>query len=335
VIPAQNYNPQRSILIRGNMKAFAGIDLGGTNIKYGLADPGGRILINRSKPSHADRGRNEILKDLEECARELLEYAGHKKMKVPYIGIGSPGTVDTDKGKILGLSPNIPGWAGTGISSRLEKNLKIKVHVGNDANLMAWAEVLFGAAKGYRNVLCTTVGTGIGGGVIMNGKLVIGASYSAGEFGHIPIVKDGKKCNCGLRGCLEAYAGSDNLIAMARKEIKAAGAKSKYQGSLEDLTVRTILELFKQGDSAAYKAIAKQARYMATGFVSVIHLLNPEAIVVGGGIAEVVGADYTKLIKNALDNYAFKDALKGLKILKARLGNKAGFIGAAFQKEEI
>lgn len=317
------------------MRAFAGIDLGGTDIKYGLADQNGKILINKSKSSHADQGPDEILKHLEQCAHELLEYAGQNKMNVAYIGIGSPGTVDTDKGKILGVSPNIPDWDGTNISTRLEKNLNIKVYVGNDANMMAWAEVLFGAAKGHRNVLCTTVGTGIGGGVIMDGKLIIGSSYTAAEFGHIPIVKDGKKCNCGLHGCLEAYAGSDNLIAMARKEIKAAGSKSKYQGSLEELSVRKILDLFKQGDPGAKKAIEKQAEYMATGFASVIHLLNPEAIVIGGGIAEVCGADYIKLIKNSLNHYAFEDALKGLKVLKARLGNKAGFIGAAFQKEKI
>ncbi|MBD3217999.1 MAG: ROK family protein [candidate division Zixibacteria bacterium] len=317
------------------MKAFAGIDLGGTNIKYGLADSEGKILTSKSKPAHADKGRSEILKRLEECARELLEYAFENKLNVPYVGIGSPGTVDADRGKILGVSPNIPGWGGTNISTRLEERLKTKVYVGNDANMMAWAEVLFGAAKGYRNVLCTTVGTGIGGGVIMDGKLVIGSSYSGGEFGHIPIVKDGKRCNCGLKGCLEAYAGSDNLIAIAKREIKAAGSRSKYKGSLNELTVRKILDLFKAHDPAALKAIEKQAGYMATGFASVIHLLNPEAIVVGGGIAEVCGADYIRLIQKALKQYAFEDALKGLKVLKAKLGNKAGFIGAAFQKEEI
>jgi glucokinase len=317
------------------MKAFAGIDLGGTNIKYGLADSEGKILISKSKPAHADKGRSEILNRLEECARELLEYSSENKLKVPYIGIGSPGTVDADRGKILGVSPNIPGWGGTDISGPLVQRLKTKVYVGNDANLMAWAEVLFGAAKGYRNVLCTTVGTGIGGGVIIDGRLVIGLSYSGGEFGHIPIVKDGKKCNCGLKGCLEAYAGSDNLIAIAKREIKAAGSRSRYKGSLNELTVRKILDLFKANDHAALKAIEKQAGYMATGFASVIHLLNPEAIVVGGGISEVCGADYIRLIKKALKQYVFEDALKGLKVVKAKLGNKAGFIGAAFQKEEI
>ena len=189
------------------MKAFAGIDLGGTNIKYGLADSQGQVLVFRTVPANVPEGRTALLEQLKLCAEDLLFYSAENDYQVPYVGIGSPGVVDPENGMVVGHSPNLPEWPGTRVTDYLSNYLNIPVYLGNDANLMALAEVMFGAARGYRNVICTTIGTGIGGAVILNGKLIVGQTFSAGEFGHIPIIMDGKKCNCGF----ERLSGSVRL----------------------------------------------------------------------------------------------------------------------------
>ncbi len=320
------------------MKAYAGIDLGGTNIKYGLIDSAGKVIFSKSTPANAHQRRAEILDRLETCAKELLEYASEQNFLVSYIGIGSPGTVDNIKGKILGHSPNIPDWKGANISGHLGKRLKHPVYVGNDANLMALAETMFGAGRGHKNVFCTTVGTGIGGGVIVDGMLITGSAFSAGEFGHMPIVVDGKKCGCGLRGCVEAYASAGNLLAMARSELKKAGSKGALKQifkSQNDITIKDILNQFRKKDPLAMGVVERHVDYLAAGLAGVVHLFNPEIIIIGGGIADGGGMDYIRLIRKALKNRVIPDAMKNMKVVKARLGNKAGFIGAAIQKEEI
>jgi glucokinase len=321
------------------MKAFAGIDLGGTDIKYGLIDSAGKILHSNSTPSHARKSKAEILDRLEYCARDMLEYASTKNFSVNYLGIGSPGTVDNIKGRILGHSPNIPDWKGTDISQRLTERLNLPVYVGNDANLMAMAETMFGAGRGHKDVFCTTVGTGIGGGLIVNRKLITGSAFSAGEFGHVPIVMNGKKCHCGLKGCLEAYASAGNLLNMARNRLKKVGAKGAlfriFRANGNKISVKEILDQFKRKDTIALDVVAEHADFLATGLVAVVHLFNPEAIIIGGGIADGGGIDYIKIIKRSLEIRVISDSMKNMKIVKARLGNKAGFIGAAIQKEDI
>ncbi len=320
------------------MKAYAGIDLGGTDIKYGLADSSGGIIVYRSKPARVSKGHDILLENLKECARELLLYARENKLRVPYLGVGSPGTVDSDKGTILGLSPNIPDWKGTKLAAHLSKHLKLPVYVGNDANLMALAEVMFGGARGYKNVFCTTIGTGIGGAVIVDGKLVTGKSYSAGEFGHIPIIKDGRQCKCGQKGCLEPYASLSGLLRSARTLAGKAKKKSAFAKLIQEkksLTVKDIFYYYKANDSVAVKAVETQADYMASGLAAVVNLLNPEVVVIGGGIADAGGAGYIGLIKRLLKARVLPNAAVDLKVVRAKLGNKAGFIGAAFQREKI
>lgn len=320
------------------MKAYAGIDLGGTDIKYGLADKYGKTIIIRKAPARVGEGRDRLLENLKACAEELLKFARDHNLRISYLGVGSPGTVDSDKGRILGHSPNIPDWKGTRLAGYLAKHLKLPVYVGNDANLMALAEVLFGGARGYKNVFCTTIGTGIGGAVIIDGKLVTGKTYSAGEFGHIPIIKDGRRCKCGQRGCLEPYASVSGLLRYARALVGRTGKKSafvKFIRKKKSLTVKDIFYYFKSNDSIAVRAVETQAEYMATGLAAVVNLLNPEIVVIGGGIADAGGSAYMALIKRLLRARVLTDAAGDLKIVRAKLGNKAGFIGAAFQREKI
>jgi len=318
------------------MKAFAGIDLGGTHIKYGLVNSDGRVLAFKKIPANAEQGGREILKKLEKCGQELLDLAAKKRLSLDYIGIGSPGAVDSKRGQIQGHSPNIPGWKGTKVTSHLAKALDFPVYIGNDANLMALAEMMFGSARGYRNAIFTTVGTGIGGAVMIDGKLVLGKSFNAGEFGHVPIIKDGRRCACGLKGCLESYASAPNLLQIAIKLAKnpqAKGTLARHYKMVNTLTIRQLLRYFKEKDEIAIEAVTRQADYMASGFAAVINLLDLEAVIIGGGVADGGGAAYIRLIESLLKKRILPDSTRGLKVKKARLGNKAGLIGAAFQKE--
>jgi len=320
------------------MKAYAGIDLGGTNIKYGLADSQGEVIVFRTVPANVADGREALLEQLKLCAEDLLFYTAENDLQVPYVGIGSPGVVDPHNGIVVGHSPNLPEWPGTRVTDYLSNYLNIPVYLANDGNLMALAEVMFGAARGYRNVICTTIGTGIGGAIILEGKLIIGKTFSAGEFGHIPIVMDGKQCNCGLKGCLEAYASASQLIEIACELAQSSESKGRLAEAVREknsITIKELFSYFRAKDKLARQAIEMQADFMATGLASAVNLLNPDAIVIGGGVADGGGNEYVRIIEDKLRQRIFEDARKSLIVLKAKLGNKAGFIGAAFQKEEI
>ncbi len=321
------------------MKAFAGIDLGGTNIKFGLADKNGEIIIYRTIPSHADKGREELLKRLGECAEELLLYADENGYEVSYVGIGSPGTVDSEHGKIMSHSPNIPDWEGTEVADRLSGHLNIPVYLGNDANMMALAEAMFGAARGYKDVLCITVGTGVGGGIIIDGKLLIGSTYSAAEIGHVPIIMDGREASTGLKGSLETYSSASELIRITKRLLEKENINCKLAEKLRnqqiELSVKELFKYFDDNDQLALEAVQKQADYLATGLACAVMLLNPQVIVIGGGVADGGGERYIAMVSESLKGRIFEDAARGLNVKKARLGNKAGFIGAAFQREDI
>jgi glucokinase len=320
------------------MKAFAGIDLGGTNIKFGIIDQNGDIIIYRTIPAFAADGARSLLERLKICGEELLLYCSDNDLKIPYLGVGSPGTVNSDTGTILGHSPNIPGWEGTEVARELGDYLNLPVFVGNDANLMAVAEVIFGAARGCKNVICTTIGTGIGGALIVNGALLTGNTYSAGEFGHVPIIKDGNDCSCGLKGCLEPYASAAGLLGLARElgsESTSAGAIEKRLKKNDDMTVKELFTFYKKSDPTSVLVVETQADYMASGLAGLVNLLNPEIVVIGGGVADAGGVKYIRLIEKFLKARCLADSIKSLRVVKAMLGNKAGFIGAAIQREEL
>jgi glucokinase len=320
-------------------KAYAGIDLGGTNIKYGLCKPDGKTIIFRTIPAMVDEGPRKLLMRIRECADELLEYAAEKSLKISHLGIGTPGVVDVTTGKIAGMSPNIPDWVGYNPKTYLEREIGIQIFVDNDANVMALAEFVFGAARGYQNAISATVGTGIGGGIVIDGKLYRGSIGGAGEFGHITIVKDGRQCNCGRRGCLEAYAAAPHLLEMATKMAADSDADSVLVPILKEtrrLTVKDIFDAFRMhSDPIAEQVIQSSAKYLACGLASVSAVLAPQIVVIGGGVADAGGAAYVKLVRNALRERALQPLSSKIRVVRARLGNRAGFIGAAILGNHI
>jgi len=319
--------------------AYAGIDLGGTNIKYGLCRSDGKTIVFRTIPAMVEEGPRNLLERVRACACELLDYATEKSLKVNHLGIGTPGIVDVTTGGIAGMSPNIPGWSGHNPREYLEPKLKLPVYVDNDVNAMALAESVFGTAKGHRNVITATVGTGIGGEIIIDGKLYRGTYGGAGEFGHMTIVKDGLKCNCGRRGCLERYAAAPHLLKMAEKLAHASGGSSVLLPIMEQpsqLTVKDVFDAFhKRSDPAAKRAIELSADYLACGLASVLAALASEIVVIGGGVADAGGSAYIKLIGKMLKTRAFEPCSTKTRVVKAGLGNTAGFIGAAILGDHI
>lgn len=293
---------------------FIGLDLGGTDLKYGLVGSAGKILVSKRIRAKINEGQKALIGQLREAARELLAIASEKKLRIIRIGVGSPGAVNFATGKVFGNSPNLPGWEGVDLKKSLQ-GLGVPVFADNDANCAALAESLFGAARNSKSALCVTVGTGIGGGLILNGKVYRGSSFSAGEIGHTTLIFEGKACACGSRGCLEKYASVSALL-------EAAGERGYT-------TVQALTDAAKKGEELALEFIARQAGYLGVGLASAINLLTPEKVILGGGFVDVY-PPFLKLVEKEIWQRAFPAALLKLKVVQAKLGNEAGLVGAAF-----
>lgn len=293
--------------------AYVGIDLGGTTIQFGLVDESHKIVHSFGQPT--PRGRAEILEAMAAAVAKLGPIAKTKGLRPVAVGVGSAGIVDLVDGKIIGRSPNIPGWEGTKVKYELEARTALPTTVDNDANVMALAEHMVGAGQGYSSGLYVTVGTGIGSGIVLNNELWRGSSYAGAEFGHTILVPNGRACPCGKKGCLERYA--------------ATAAFRRYFGEKlpKEAGIKGIFDLAEQGNRKAAEAIHKAADHLACGIGSVLELLNPEVVVIGGGIA--AGKGYLAEIREALPKYSTRTALHSVKLKRAKLGNRAGMLGAA------
>ncbi len=295
--------------------AWVGIDMGGTNTKIGLVDSNGKIIEQRAFSTKDFSRPNNWIK------RVLLEIKSFSK-KIKGIGIGVPGAVNFSEGKVLYL-PNVPGWENVKLSEKLSAGLgvsQVRVAVDNDATVMALAEARVGAGKGFSNVVCVTLGTGVGGGIIVDGRVYRGSDGVAGEIGHFPLVPWGKDCSCGGKGCLERYVGNSALIGWARK-MKILGPK---EAGLEKVT-----QLARQGNKKAIEFWDRVAYTMSPTIVGLVNLLNPELVIIGGGVANA-GKFLLVPLRNYVRRYAMQVQGRRVKIVKAKLGNSAGIIGASF-----
>jgi glucokinase len=314
-------------------KKFAiGVDLGGTNVKYGIISSEGEIVHRDLRPLGEEKTRRRVWEVIHSAVAELLDTAKSKGHRISHIGIGSPGTVNFLSGKVEGFSPNLPFLVGVNLKQGINRRFpEYKVFADNDANVMALAEHKLGAGRGLKDALCLTLGTGIGGGLILDGKVYRGSHGFGGEFGHMPINYQGRLCACGGRGCLEAYASVPALLREIRSLLrrrKDSLLKDWLGGDSKKLTSQLVMEAFKLGDEVATEAVDRLVEALAAGIVGVVNLLNPEAVIIGGGLADS-GEVFIKRIKVAVGNRGMSSNTRGLKILKAKLGNRAGFIGAA------
>lgn len=305
------------------MSLFIGLDLGGTNLKYALGRETGEVIVRSNKPSLADQRQDIIFENMFSAVEELLVEAGKNGDQVQAIGIGSPGCIDFNAGKLSGATPNFEFWNNVPIKKRFEEKFSIPTWVDNDANLMALAEARRGAGKNFNNLFCATLGTGIGGGIIINNQIHRGVHFSAGEIGHIIVEYDGKICNCGNRGCLEAYAAAPAMVTRYRKKLKKTGVLF----DLPDLSTELIFEKAALNEDLAKQTINETCDYLGVGLAAVANIFDPDAIILGGGVAEA-GAEFIKRIEQVVRQYTLKPIARELKVIKAELNLDAGIVGA-------
>lgn len=307
-----------------------GIDLGGTNIKVGLVDEEYNIIAKATTKTDLPRPAEEICGSIVETVWEVLNQAKVTIGEVNSIGIGTPGTANRNSGIVL-YSCNL-GFKNTDLRSIIKGKLGKEVYVENDANAAAFGEVLAGAGKGYRDVVVVTLGTGVGGGIIIDGKIYTGFNFCGAELGHTVIRFGGRQCGCGRKGCFEAYSSATALINMTKEGMEAHPDSKMWEiaGSLDGVDGKTAFDGWRAGDAAASAVVDMYIEYLGCGLTNIVNTFQPEVLLIGGGICKE-GENLTKPLEKILarDSYCI-DPERSTKLDIAKLGNDAGIIGAAY-----
>jgi glucokinase len=285
-----------------------GVDLGGTKILTALADSKGHIISTSKIDTLANLGQKQVINNILRSINAVCKQAKVPLSRVSRVGIGAPGPI---LGRAIIVSPpNLPGWLNVNIKSLLQKTLKKQIYIENDANAAALGELLFGAGKGFRNLVYMTISTGIGGGIIIKGKVYTGALGTAGEIGHMVMEPKGPKCGCGNLGCLEALASGPAIARMA-------GTKNALEAEIAA----------RKGNKKAQKAINTAAKYIGIGIANINNILNPDIFVIGGGVSNM-GSLLLDPVKAWARQYSMEASRKSLIIVPAKLKNNAGVMGA-------
>lgn len=306
-----------------------GVDIGGTNIKIALVDFNGKIVYSNTTPTRAEMGYEAGINNIKQAIKELMAETKADEKSIEAIGFGLPGQIDYKAGIVKNL-PNIPGWVNIPLAQIIEDEFKIPTKLDNDVRCAALGELNFGAGKGCENLICITVGTGIGSGIVLNGKLVRGAANAAGEIGHIKMdMTGGPLCGCGDYGCFEAYASGPAIVTMAREYI-SGGKSAKYKEMAPDgiITPYIVAQAALQGDAVSIQIFKQMGKIIGLGLTSVINLLNPEKIIIGGGVADAGDILLEPIRKTILDR-AMPIQAEAVQIVPAQLANTAGVIGAS------
>lgn len=309
---------------------YLGIDLGGTNIAIGIVDENYNIVKKGSVPTLAQRSADEIAEDIGKLSKSLMKDTGIEAKDLKWAGLGTPGTANSETG-IIEYANNLR-FENVPIRKMLEDRLNVKVFIENDANAAAYGEFMAGAAKNENSAVCITLGTGVGSGIILDGRIYHGFNYAGAELGHTVIVADGVKCTCGRKGCLESYASATGLIRMTR-EMMLENKNSKMweytSGSIEKVSGKTAFQAMHAGDEAGSKVVEKYLYYLGTGLANVINIFQPEVLCIGGGISKE-GDAIIKPLEAFIEKERYsKNTKKQTRLCCAKLGNDAGIIGAA------
>jgi len=309
-----------------------GIDIGGTNLVVGsIAEDGSRLIGLRSEPTRPEEGPDAVLGRLASLARASMAESLQlePEAKLLGVGVGAPGPLDTRTGVIF-LTPNL-GWVNMPLRQRMADLLGLPTTLDNDANCAVYGEWWRGAARGSKHAIGFTIGTGIGGGIIVHGRLYHGASDCAGEFGHMTLDPEGRKCKCGNYGCLEAYA-SGPAIALRTVEALDSGAESKIvgmvNGDLSKVTAQTVYDAAHDDDPLALEVVRDTARYLGAGVANMVNVFNPDTVVICGGVTHA-GERLMAPLRQEVTRRAFKPAVQHCRILPGELTGTAGVYGAA------
>ncbi len=308
-----------------------GVDIGGTNIKGAVVSGEGEILLKEKILTLAEEGKEKVVRRIIQVIENLREKA--KNTKILGIGVGSPGPLNVKEGMVIN-PPNLPGWKNVPLARILKEKFNLPVFIDNDGNVACFGEKWVGGGKEVRTLICLTLGTGIGGGIILEGKIWHGIDDAGGELGHIIVEPDGPPCKCGGRGCLESVASASAVARKAREEIKK-GRKSLMEklvkGNIEEITSESVYQACLQEDVLAKEIINQTARYLGIGISSLINIFNPEMIVLGGGMMEM-GNILLEPIREEVKRRTFPSypvPYQSARIEKAELGEEAGVLGAA------
>ena len=308
---------------------YIGIDVGGTTAKAGVVDEEGKILAKSVCKTGKERAFEDIAADMAELCRRVVRESGHEMADITAVGVGIPGEQDPKSG-LVAFCNNL-GWVNVPLMQRLREALGLSVYVDNDANVAALAESAFGASRDVKSSILVTLGTGVGGGIVENRRVRTGAHGVGGEIGHMVVVVDGEKCNCGHRGCWEKYASATAIIRMGRalmEEKPDCALARQLGGDAAQLNAKAVLDLAKAGDADCMGIFETYVKYLCVGLANLINIYDPDMIVLGGGVA-YAGDFLLDAVRAALGDYVYCPALSWARVELARMGNDAGIIGAA------
>lgn len=301
------------------------IDIGGTKLAAGVVRDDGTQLSRGRVPTLVEQGPNAAIERLVALCRQVVADAKLELKDLALIGIGCGGPLDPRTGVTL-TPPNLPGWEDFPLVAKVESALGLEAWLDNDANAAVLGEHRFGAGRGYQHLVYVTVSTGIGGGVILDGRLYQGATGNAAELGHLSVQYDGWECPCGSRGCLEAYASGTNIARRAR--LTASSALVKLAGSVEAITTHHVVEAVRAKDPAAVKVWDDTLEVLGAGVAGMINAFNPQRVIVGGGVTSAGALFFEPLARIALGR-AMKPLARGVDLVPAQLGDQVGVMGAA------
>lgn len=298
-------------------------DIGGTNTRMAVVNENGDILTLLKKTTYCEAGREEMIKFIISCAGETIEESKLSKEEICGMGIGFPGPLNAETGTIFN-PPNLQGWDSVPLRDILEKELKVPVAIENDANAAALGEWWKGAGSGADSLFCITLGTGVGGGIVLDGKVWHGASSIAGEIGHTTVIRDGIKCTCGNIGCLEAYACSGGIL----KRVNDALLNERDNGMQPLTNLKQVNQMAMQGNEIVLNVIKETGVILGIAIANIANLLNPEMIVLFGGVTNL-GEHLVVPLKEEVKGRAFKKVTDSLRIELSQLGDNSGILGAA------
>ena len=313
------------------MKYYIGIDLGGTNIVAGVVDEQYNILAKASTKTNCPRPDREIAKDMAKMAIQAVENAKLTMDQIEWVGIGTPGIANSRDG-VIEYSNNL-GFVNTPMVKYIQEDIDKPVFVENDANAAAYGEFVAGAAKGANNAVCITLGTGVGGGIVIDGKIYAGSNFAGAEIGHTVISVDGPQCTCGRKGCFEVFSSATGLIRMTKESMAQNPDSSMHKLVAErggKVSARIAFDAMRLGDAAAKAVVDDFIKYLAAGITNTINIFQPDILCIGGGVCNEGDALLLPVKELVAKEVYTRNSKQNTEIVIAKLGNDAGIIGAAF-----
>ena len=312
------------------MKYYIGIDLGGTNIKAGVVSENFEIVAKATCKTNLPRPAEEICADMAKVALEAVENAGLTLNEIEAVGIGTPGIANSAEG-VIEYSNNL-GFRDFHVVELMKTFIDKPCYVENDANAAAYGEFVAGAAKGANNAVCITLGTGVGGGIIIDGKIYSGSNFAGAEIGHTVIDPNGPQCTCGRKGCFEVFSSATGLVNMTKTAMEEDKTSIMWNMTEEmgKVSARTAFNAMREGDAAGKAVVDKYIRYLACGIANTINIFQPDILCIGGGVCNEGDPLLLPLKAQVAKEIYTRDSAKNTEIVIAKLGNDAGIIGAAF-----